>query len=54
MDLPEGDWRTIRTGIRSCALEVKGLEPFRDYRFRVRIENKWGVSDPSPYAQTNR
>ncbi|XP_059224502.1 obscurin isoform X2 [Stomoxys calcitrans] len=54
MDMPEGDWRTVRTGIRSCACHIKDLEPFRDYRFRVRVENKFGVSDPSPYAQTYR
>ncbi|XP_075169287.1 obscurin isoform X4 [Haematobia irritans] len=54
MDLPEGDWRTVRTGVRSCACHIKDLEPFRDYRFRIRVENKFGVSDPSPYAQTYR
>ncbi|XP_017836914.1 obscurin isoform X3 [Drosophila busckii] len=54
MDLPEGDWRTIRTGIRSCACEIRNLEGPRDYRFRVRVENKFGVSDPSPYTQTFR
>ncbi|XP_023037819.2 obscurin isoform X1 [Drosophila willistoni] len=54
MDLPEGEWRTIRTGIRSCACDMKNLEPFRDYRFRIRVENKFGVSDPSPYTQTYR
>ncbi|XP_034109415.1 obscurin isoform X3 [Drosophila albomicans] len=54
MDLPEGDWRTIRTGVRSCACEIRNLDPLRDYRFRVRVENKFGVSDPSPYTQTYR
>uniref|UniRef100_A0A6P4FNS7 Muscle M-line assembly protein unc-89 isoform X5 n=1 Tax=Drosophila rhopaloa TaxID=1041015 RepID=A0A6P4FNS7_DRORH len=54
MDLPEGDWRTLRTGVRSCACDIRNLEPFRDYRFRVRVENKFGVSDPSPYTQTYR
>ncbi|XP_046810938.1 obscurin isoform X2 [Lucilia cuprina] len=54
MDLPEGEWRTIRTGIRNCSCYVKDLEPFRDYRFRVRVDNKFGVSDPSPYIQTYR
>ncbi|XP_011291978.1 obscurin isoform X5 [Musca domestica] len=54
LNLPDGDWRTIRTGVRSCACNVGDLEPFRDYRFRVRVENKFGVSDPSPYIQTYR
>ncbi|KRF85677.1 uncharacterized protein Dvir_GJ19688, isoform B [Drosophila virilis] len=54
LDLPDGDWHTIRTGIRSCACDIKNLEPFRDYKFRIRVENKFGVSDPSPYTQTFR
>ncbi|XP_054736972.1 obscurin isoform X2 [Anastrepha obliqua] len=54
MDLPEGDWRTVHTGVRNCACDIRGLEPFRDYRFRVRVKNKYGVSDPSPYVQTYR
>ncbi|XP_064554448.1 obscurin isoform X2 [Drosophila montana] len=54
LDLPDGDWHTLRTGIRSCALDIKNLEPFRDYKFRIRVENKFGVSDPSPYTQTFR
>ena len=54
MDLPDGEWRTVRTGIRNCSCNIKDLEPFRDYRFRVRVDNKFGVSDPSPYIQTYR
>lgn len=54
MDMPEGDWRTLNTAVRSCACEIRNLEPLRDYRFRVRVENKFGVSDPSPYVQTYR
>ncbi|XP_037043462.1 obscurin isoform X3 [Bradysia coprophila] len=54
LDLPEGDWVTVRTGLRSCACDIRNLEPFKDYRFRVRVENKYGVSDPSPYVQTYR
>ncbi|PNF42107.1 Obscurin [Cryptotermes secundus] len=51
---PDGDWFTARTGIRSCACDIHNLEPFRDYKFRVRVENKYGVSDPSPFAVTFR
>ncbi|XP_073994362.1 obscurin isoform X3 [Rhodnius prolixus] len=53
-ELPNGDWFTARSGIRSCACEIRNLESFRDYKFRVRVENKYGVSDPSPYAVTYR
>lgn len=53
-ELPNGDWFTVRTGIRSCTCGVRNLEPFRDYKFRIRVENKFGVSDPSPFALTHR
>ncbi|XP_060519331.1 obscurin isoform X9 [Cylas formicarius] len=53
-ELPNGDWFTVRTGIRSCTCGVRNLEPFRDYKFRIRVENKYGVSDPSPFAITHR
>lgn len=52
--LPYGDWFTVRTGIRSCAASIRNLEPFRDYKFRVRVENAYGLSDPSPYVITHR
>ncbi|XP_031356598.1 obscurin isoform X3 [Photinus pyralis] len=51
---PQGDWFTARSGIRNCVCTVRNLEPYRDYKFRVRVENKYGVSDPSPYATTHR
>lgn len=54
LDLPHGDWRTIRTGLRTCICGVPHLEPFKDYKFRVRVENKFGISDPSPFAVTYR
>ncbi|CAH2049873.1 unnamed protein product, partial [Iphiclides podalirius] len=53
-EMPDGDWFTARTGLRSCVCDIRNLEPFRDYRFRVRVENKYGVSEPSPYAATQR
>ncbi|XP_057331161.1 obscurin-like isoform X6 [Microplitis mediator] len=51
---PDGDWFTARSGIRSCVCDIRNLEPFRDYKFRIRVENKYGISDPSPFAQTYR
>ncbi|XP_068626397.1 obscurin [Battus philenor] len=53
-EMPDGDWFTARTGLRSCVCDIRNLEPFRDYKFRVRVENKYGVSEPSPYAITQR
>ncbi|XP_059609271.1 obscurin isoform X5 [Phlebotomus argentipes] len=54
LELPDGDWFNVRSGVRNCACEIRNLEPYRDYKFRIRVENKFGVSDPSPYAQTYR
>ncbi|EAT34172.1 AAEL013559-PA [Aedes aegypti] len=54
MQLPDGEWYTYRSGIRSCSCEIRDLEPFRDYKFRIRVENKYGASEPSPYIQTYR
>lgn len=53
-ELPEGGWFTARTGVRSCVCDIRNLEPHRDYKFRIRVENKYGISDPSPYAITYR
>nr|XP_031831778.1 obscurin isoform X2 [Nomia melanderi] len=53
-ELPDGDWFTARSGIRSCVCDIRNLEPFRDYKFRIRVENKYGLSEPSPFAQTFR
>lgn len=30
------------------------MDPFRDYRFRIRVENQYGISDPSPHNSTNK
>lgn len=53
-DLPDGAWRTVCSNVRSCTCDIRNLIPFRDYKFRVRVENKNGLSDPSPYVQTHR
>ena len=54
LELPEGDWYVYRSGIRGCHCEVEGLQPFHDYRFRIRAEDRYGVSEPSSYCQTYR
>lgn len=54
MKIPDGEWQTVHPVIRNCACKINGLDDISDYRFRVRVENKYGVSDPSPYVQTYR
>merc|ERR1712180_144523 len=34
--------------------DVNGLVPLRDYRFRVSVRNRFGLSDPSPYCVAHR
>lgn len=51
---PKGEWSTVRAGIRGCACDVHNLIPFRDYKFRIRVENNFGISDPSPFVLTYR
>ncbi|CAG0879559.1 unnamed protein product [Cyprideis torosa] len=53
-DEPGGDWKPLRSGVMSCAMEVRNLLPHADYSFRVSVESKYGVSDPSPVATTSR
>lgn len=44
----------VRSGIRGCCCDIRNLDPYRDYRFRIRVENQYGVSDPSPHNSTSR
>ncbi|MCL4145847.1 UNVERIFIED_CONTAM: hypothetical protein GTU68_065894 [Idotea baltica] len=53
-ECPQGDWVTARTGIRGCSVDIGNLGPKSDYKFRVRVENKFGVSEPSPFVGTFR
>ncbi|XP_064466280.1 obscurin-like isoform X2 [Ornithodoros turicata] len=51
---PDGEWHPYQTGIKDTQLDVRGLEPFKDYRFRVKVANKHGVSAPSPHVVAHR
>ena len=51
---PEGEWIVARGGIRGSSADITNLAPKCDYKFRIRNENKYGVSDPSPYVATFR
>ncbi|XP_037085172.1 obscurin-like isoform X4 [Pollicipes pollicipes] len=53
-EVPRGDWFTVRSGVRGCSVEIRNLEPHRDYKFRIKVENKYGVSEPSPHITTQR
>lgn len=53
-EVPDGDWQKVRSGIRGCCCDIRNLDPYRDYRFRIRVENQYGVSDPSPHNTTSR
>ncbi|XP_075678853.1 obscurin isoform X3 [Dermatophagoides pteronyssinus] len=46
--ISDGIWTVCHGNIKDCKCDVVGLESFEDYGFRVRVENKFGLSDPSP------
>lgn len=41
-------------GVRDTLCDVRDLRPGYDYKFRIRVENKHGVSEPSPYTTAHR
>ena len=46
-DVAAGYWNKICSFVRGLHYDVIGLEPNKKYRFRVRAENQYGVSDPT-------
>lgn len=46
MEITLGVWVKISSFVRGCSYNVFGLEPNKKYKFRVRAENQYGVSDP--------
>lgn len=54
LDMPDGDWYVVHSNIRGCTCEIRGLQPYHDYKFRIRSEDRYGVSEPSAYCQTYR
>jgi len=47
--------RQLLLGIRGCSADLKNiLEDGMDYKFRIRVQNEAGVSEPSPYCITMR
>ncbi|XP_067131065.1 obscurin-like isoform X2 [Centruroides vittatus] len=51
---PDGKWNSYRSGLKDSVCDIRGLIPNQDYRFRIRVENKHGISDPSPYVSAYR
>ncbi len=45
-DVSGGYWTKICSFVRGLHYDVIGLEPNKKYRFRVRAENQYGLSDP--------
>jgi len=44
-DQTTGNWATVAHGIPHTDFKVTGLDPQKNYMFRVRAENDYGVSD---------
>ena len=53
-EYPDGDWVEVYEEVRGISCDVNGLTPLRDYRFRVSVRNRFGLSDPSPYVVAHR
>jgi len=53
-EYPDGDWEEIYEEVRGINCDINGLTPLRDYRFRVSVRNRFGLSDPSPYCVAHR
>jgi len=53
-EYPEGDWEEVYEEVRGITCDINGLVPLRDYRFRVSVRNRFGLSDPSPYCVAHR
>ncbi|GFR06110.1 obscurin, partial [Trichonephila clavata] len=51
---PDGQWSTYKSGIKDSSCDVRDLAPGVDYMFRVRVENRYGASEPSPYVTAHR
>lgn len=41
-------------GVKDTLCDVRSLRPGTDYKFRIRVENKHGTSEPSPYTTAHR
>ena len=53
-EYPDGDWEEVYEEVRGITCDINNLTPLRDYRFRVSVRNRFGLSDPSPYNVAHR
>ena len=53
-EYPDGDWVEVYEEVRGISCDINGLTPLRDYKFRVSVRNRFGLSDPSPYCVAHR
>ncbi|XP_040572571.1 protein Obscurin [Lepeophtheirus salmonis] len=53
-EYPDGDWFEVYDAVRGITCDINGLTPLRDYRFRVSVRNRFGLSDASPYCVGHR
>ncbi|KAK6017080.1 immunoglobulin I-set domain protein [Ostertagia ostertagi] len=51
-ELPEKEWTLLDYNIPEPVCKVRNLELGKSYQFRVRAENIYGISDPSPAFTT--
>ncbi|KAK0423251.1 hypothetical protein QR680_008047 [Steinernema hermaphroditum] len=53
-ELPEKEWTLLDFNIPEPVCKVRGLELGKSYQFRVRAENIYGISDPSPASPPSK
>ncbi|KAJ1353882.1 hypothetical protein KIN20_010652 [Parelaphostrongylus tenuis] len=53
-ELPEKEWTVLDYNIPEPVCKVRNLEIGKSYQFRVRAENIYGISDPSPASPPSR
>jgi hypothetical protein len=53
-ELPHKEWQLLDYNIPEPVCKVRNLELGKSYQFRVRAENIYGISDPSPASPPSR
>lgn len=45
-DVSQGDWITVSASCTKTSFRMTKLTPGKEYGFRVRAENRFGISEP--------